>query len=95
MAVSEVGQPIQRRPLRKHAYDLPQRAQKFQQRIGTRLRFIDVNFVPAPVDHGNLGTWDRVADLFARMAFDFDVPFPDICVYPLVSMSSGLTSTGY
>ena len=51
-------------PLGKHVNDLFQRTQKFEQRVGTRLRFIDVNLMPAPVDHGNLGTWDRVAHLY-------------------------------
>jgi hypothetical protein len=50
-------------PLRKHANDLLQRAQKFHQRLGTRLRFIDVNLVPAPVDHDDTGARNRVAYL--------------------------------
>lgn len=52
---------------RKHPNDLHQRPQKFQQRSGIRLRFIDVNLVPAAVDHGNLGTQNRVACLHLLM----------------------------
>jgi hypothetical protein len=37
-----------------------QRAQKFQQRSDTRLRFIDVKLMPASVDYGHLGTRNRV-----------------------------------
>jgi len=42
---------------------LLQRAQKFHQRFGTRLWFIDVNLVPAPFDHGDPGARNRLVHL--------------------------------